>query len=249
MANVLATQRGDVLEIALTRSDKQNALTSAMYQQINTLLAQAQADKRVKVVLLNGEGANFCAGNDIQDFAQALSKPEPLEHVVAFLHALVDFEKPLVAAIQGNAVGVGATLLLHCDYVSAADDVRIKFPFVQLGLVPEAGSTLLLPMLLGQRHSFDLMTSGQAIGAVRAQEIGLVNEILSQDDYLQHARQHAQQLAWLPSRALFSTKRLLKAPMHEQLHRVIDLEIEQFKQCLQSPYAQKAFAGFLNKAN
>lgn len=234
-----------LLEVRLTRPEKKNALTLDMYTLlINTLEAAARSDD-IRAVLISGAGESFCAGNDIADFLAGGDNLESLAPVVRFLHTLVDFPKPLLAAVQGDTVGIGTTLLLHCDLVIAADDLRCCLPFTRLGLVPEGGSSFLLPQMIGQRKAFELLIEGAPFDARTALDAGLVNQIVPRPELEAVSLQRAQALTELPPDAMALSKQLLRGHQKEQLHRVIDQEVEHFAARLSSAEARAAFTAFL----
>ena len=251
MSDVLSQIDNGVLTLKLNRPNKKNALTKAMYSSLTEGLALASTDEAVRVVVISAEGADFCAGNDIADFAQNLPlfQDDSIQHddmpVFRFLKAITFFEKPLIAAVQGQAVGVGVTLLLHCDLVVAADDVRLSLPFLKLGLVPEAGSTLLLPERIGHARAFAWMALGEVIGAEEAKQLGLVNTVTPCDGLDAAALAMAQKLVKLSPSSLRHTKAFMRDP--EKLWQVIRAEGAVFRRQLVSPEAQAAFMAFLTK--
>ncbi|GGB80723.1 enoyl-CoA hydratase [Marinobacterium zhoushanense] len=234
-----------VVELRLSRPEKRNALTLAMYGQLVELLNAATEDSDTRVVVLSGAGEAFCAGNDIADFLNGASDPTQLRIIIRFLHTLVDFPKPLLAAVQGDAVGIGTTMLLHCDLVIAADTLKCQLPFVRLGLVPEGGSSLLITQRLGQRQAFELLIEGKPFGAEHAMQAGLVNQVAPETELAATALARAGALAALPPEAVRLSKRLLRDTQREELHRVIDTEATLFAQRLGSAEAQTAFKAFL----
>jgi enoyl-CoA hydratase/carnithine racemase len=220
-----------------------------MYEDLTEGLVRAGNDDAVRAVVITAEGGDFCAGNDILDFAQGLGdfQSVPLDDlpVFRFLRALTFFEKPLVAGVQGQAVGIGVTLLLHCDLAVVSDDVRLSLPFLKLGLVPEAGSTLLLPRRIGHARAFAWMASGDAMGAEEAHRLGLVNAVVDASAVTQTSEDMAAKLLRLSPSSLKHTKRLMRDP--EALWQVVRAEGEIFRQQLQSPEAIAAFTAFLNR--
>jgi enoyl-CoA hydratase/carnithine racemase len=208
-----------VCELRLNRPEKRNAITLAMYGALSDALSEAQADAAVRAVLLSGEGAGFCAGNDLQDFLN--SPPLSAEHpALRFLRLLPTFGKPLIAAVHGQAVGIGVTLLLHCDLVVAARSAQLSLPFVALGLVPEAGSSLLLPRLLGPQRAAELLFLGKPLDATTAHGYGLVNRVVEEAALLDEARRLALAVARQPAGALAATRRLLRGDPREVLARI-----------------------------
>lgn len=247
---IAQTLADGVLTLRLDRPAKKNALTKAMYSQLSDALEAANADPAVRAVVIAAAGDDFCAGNDIMDFAQGLPElraAADLEDlpVFRFLKSLTFFEKPLIAAVQGQAVGVGVTLLLHCDLVVASTQARLSLPFLKLGLVPEAGSTLLLPQRIGHARAFAWMALGEVIGAEQARELGLINRVVARSDLEAAAMEMARRVAALPPNALRQTKAFLRD--REALWRVVRAEGEVFRELLFSPEAQAAFMAFMQK--
>jgi enoyl-CoA hydratase/carnithine racemase len=216
---ILSSRAAGVTELRLNRPEKRNAITFAMYESLCAALEAAQADEAVRVVLLSGEGAGFCAGNDLQDFL-AGSEFTTQHPVLRLLRTLATFGKPLVAAVHGQAVGIGVTMLLHFDLVVAARTARFTMPFVALGLVPEAASSLLLPRLVGQQRAAELLLLGTPCDAAAALGFGLVNRVVEEDALLSEARSLAEALARQPSGALAATRRLLRGDAGEILARI-----------------------------
>lgn len=240
-------QRDAVVEIQLNRPEKKNALTLLMYRQLSERLKAADENPKVNVILLTGAGDSFSAGNDIGDFVASVDDPQSVKVIIHFLHTLAAMKKPVIAAIQGDAVGIGTTLLLHCDLVIAADNLRCLMPFVRMGLLPEGGSTLLFPRMIGHQSAFELMVEGSAFGAARGREIGLINQVVGLDELKEVARSRAQALADLPIESVKASKQLMKKDYLEQLHSVMDEEGELFYQSLFSREARQAFSAFLHK--
>jgi enoyl-CoA hydratase/carnithine racemase len=240
---LLSTQADGVCELRLNRPHKRNAITLAMYAALHAALKAAQADANVRVVLLSGEGAGFCAGNDLNDFLDGpgLSPDHP---VLAFLRTLAAYEKPLIAAVHGQAVGIGVTMLLHCDLVVAARSAQLSMPFVSLGLVPEAASSLLLPRLVGGRRAAELLLLGETVDAAGAERYGLVNRVVADEELLPVARELAQRLVRQPQGALLATRRLLRGDAAE-LHRCIDEEARLFGAQLQTEEFRAIVRAFL----
>ena len=238
----VSTEAG-VCEVCFDRPEKRNAITFAMYQALARSLGEAQADAAVRAVLLRGEGAGFCAGNDLQDF---LSGPEfsPAHPVLEVLRTLATFDKPLLAAVQGQAVGIGVTMLLHCDLVVAASDAQFSLPFVALGLVPEAGSSLLLPRLVGRQRAAELLFLGKRLDAPGAERLGLVTRVVEEGVLLAQARQLARDVVRQPPQALTATRRLLRGDPAEVLAR-IEEEARIFAGQLRSTEFQAGIRAFL----
>jgi enoyl-CoA hydratase/carnithine racemase len=233
---VLISSAEGVCELRLNRPEKRNAITFGMYEALARGLAAARADTNVRAVLLSGEGAGFSAGNDLNDF---LTGPRfsPSHPVMTLLRSLVTFEKPLLAAVHGQTVGIGVTMLLHCDLIVAARNTQFSLPFVRLGLVPEAASSLLLPRLIGARRAAELLLLGEPCDAATALGFGLVNRVVEEGSLLDTARALARSLAQQPKEALLATKRLLRGDPAELLARVeaearifgAQLESEEFR--------------------
>jgi enoyl-CoA hydratase/carnithine racemase len=243
MDQVLVSCAEGVCEVRFNRPEKRNAITFAMYEAFVRALHEAQADQAVRVVLLSGEGAGFSAGNDLQDF---LSGPQftPAHPVMELLRALATFSKPLLAAVHGQTVGIGVTMLLHCDLVIAARSTQLSMPFVALGLVPEAGSSLLLPRLIGQQRAAELLLLGKPIDALTAQTLGIVNRVVEDDALAAEARALARALAQQPTGALTATRRLLRGDPAQLLAR-IEEEARVFGAQLQSEEFRERIRAFL----
>jgi enoyl-CoA hydratase/carnithine racemase len=244
MDEVLVSLEGGVLAIELNRPAKKNALNLAMYRALTQALAQASTDPEVRVVLWSGRGGSFCAGNDLADFADPAADLSP---VLAFLSTLASTPVPVVAAVDGPAIGIGTTALLHCDLVLAAPGARFRLPFVDLGLVPEAASSLLLPGLIGQRRASAWLLLGETFGAEQAARDGLVNEVLAAEQLSPTARRWAERLAAKPPGALRESKALMKRWDAGAVRQAMDVEAEAFAARLRSPEALAAFAAFLRR--
>ena len=232
-----------VCELRLNRPEKRNAITLAMYAALCDALSAADEDAAVRAVLLSGEGAGFCAGNDLQDFLN--SPPLSAEHpALRFLRLLPTFGKPLIAAVHGQAVGIGVTMLLHCDLIVAARSAQFTLPFVALGLVPEAGSSLLLPRLLGPQRAAELLFLGKPFDAPTAHSYGLVNRVVEEATLAAEARRLALAVARQPAGALAATRRLLRGDPREILAR-IEEEARLFGAQLQSEEFRAAVRAIL----
>ena len=232
--------------ITFNRPARKNAITAAMYQTLADALHAGEADRSVRALLIAGQPAIFTAGNDLEDFLKA---PPHLDDspVFQFLTAISAAEKPLVAAVRGAAVGVGTTLLLHCDLVYAGRGARFSLPFAQLGLCPEAASSLLLPQLIGYRHAAAKLLLGEAFGADEALAMGFINQVLDDDAVLAHARAQALKLAALPASAIRATKRLMKGDAAADIAARMQKEGLIFRALLSSPEAREAFTAFFEK--
>ena len=244
MADILTMLESQVLSISFNRPEKMNALTRAMYGQLAQELITADQEFGIRAVVLTSEGDNFTGGNDISDF---LEHPPTSDDstVAAFLSAIHNFSKPLIAAVKGNAVGVGTTMLLHCDIVVASENAKFSLPFTSLGLVPEAGSSFLLPRMIGYHRAAELFLTGDSIDANFAQEIGLINYV-SAGPY-EKAHEIALKIAKQPPQAIINTKALMKANVHDSVTAVMKAEFEIFALALESEEARAAFTNFLNR--
>jgi enoyl-CoA hydratase/carnithine racemase len=243
---VLIERDGAVLRIGLNRPEKKNAITVAMYRALGDALEAASADAGVRAVLICGKPEVFSSGNDVADF---LADPPRGEDFAPFrfLRVLGHFDKPLVAAVSGAAIGIGTTLLLHCDLVYAAAGTRFQLPFASLGLVPEAASSLLLPRLAGWHRAAELLMLGEPFGAETARELGLVNRVVPAGELGETATAAAHALAAKPPAALRATKALMKQALAAQVDDAMAREIREFTERLRSPEAKEAFTAFLEK--
>jgi len=234
-----------VARIEIARPEKKNALTAAMYAQLTDALAAAGKDPQVRAVLLHGSRDCFTSGNDLSDFLKR--KPGETSPVFGLFQVLPAMEKPVVAAVGGPAVGIGTTLLLHCDLIYATAAARFQLPFVPLGIVPEFGSTLLLPQLAGYQRAAELLLLGQPFTAEKAKEAGIVNEIVTEESLLERAEQACQALAALPPESIRLTKKLLKSTHAKVVSERITEEGRLFMERLASPEAKEAMSAFLEK--
>jgi enoyl-CoA hydratase/carnithine racemase len=237
-----------VLRITLARPAKKNALTAEMYEALAQALERASADPSIHVVLIGADGADFCAGNDIADFLAISQSASALANSPAFrfLRSLASFDKPLVAAVCGRAIGIGTTMLLHCDLVYLAEDARLSAPFVDLALVPEAASSLLLPVRIGHARAFALFALGETLDCHGALSCGLANAALPVAQVAAHAEAVARRLAAKPAAALRATKRLMRDP--GPLLAVIESERRVFTEQLQGAEARALFQSFLARS-
>ena len=237
-----------VLVLRINRAEKKNALTTAMYSALCDALANAQSDANVRAVVLAGAANCFTAGNDLKDFLERppSSSASPAS---AFVHSIATAPKPLIAAVEGIAVGIGTTLLLHCDLVVAGKSARLHMPFVNLGLVPEAGSSFLLPALIGPRRAARLLLLAEPVDAQTALEYGIVSSVVEDGKALETALAQAHSIAAKPPESILATKRLLKAATSEIVLKQMAAEGAEFAARLQSPEAKAAFAAFLGKGN
>ena len=245
--HVLVEREGGLLTLRLNRPDKMNALTRAMYSQMAEVLDAANEDRAVRAVLITGGAECFTSGNDVADFLQA--PPTGMDSpVFQFMRALFDFSKPVVAAVAGPAVGIGTTLLLHCDLVYVSRDAKLRTPFVNLGLCPEFGSSLLLPRLLGQAKAAEVLLLGEAFTGAQAAEWGIASGALEDGpSTVTKAREMALRFLELAPSAVADSKRLMRAPGREELRKVIEEEGALFGQRLRSPEAIEALSAFMQR--
>lgn len=236
--------RGASLEIILDRADKKNAITGDMYAAMARAIFAADSDPDVVSIVFAGRGAGFCSGNDLQDFLSApMNADSP---VLAFLKAISTTSKVMIAAVQGPCVGIGATLLLHCDHVVAAPSAALAFNFVKIALVPEAGSSLLLPRAVGRLKAAELLLLGEPVAADEALRIGLVSRVVGEGEQLDAARAFADKLAALPPEALIASRRLLNSGTRTVEARIAE-EVGVFGRQLKSPEFKEAVAAFMQK--
>src|SRR3954464_8360008 len=236
MAEIITERSESILRVVLNRPTKRNAMTSNMYVTLADIFNGATNDPSIRVVLWHGAGDSFCAGNDVEDFLK--NPPGPGESPQArLMNALIDFDKPLIAAVQGAAIGGGTTMLTHCDFVYAGESAKFQMPFINLGLVPEFGSSCSLPAWLGHLRASELLLLGLPFGAERAAELGLVTQVVPDPNLLATATETAQQLAAKPAGALQTCKRLLKRSAREQMEQAMRVENEAYAVLLRSPAA------------
>jgi enoyl-CoA hydratase/carnithine racemase len=243
MSDIVTERSGNILSIQLNRPTKKNAMTSSMYITLAELLNGAAKDEQTRVVVWHAAGSTFSAGNDIGDFMK--NPPAPGESPQAqLIKALINFEKPLVAAVQGAAIGGGTTMLAHCDFVYAGESAKFQLPFVNLALVPEFGSSYLLPLRFGYTRAAELVLLGRPFDASRAAELGLVTQVVPDQNLLATANETARALAEKPAATVQASKRLMKSALREQLEQVVKLENEIFAERVRSDDAKKAFTAF-----
>ena len=243
--NVKSLFAGKGLEISFNRPDKKNAITQNMYHQMATALSGVYENASIKVVIISGQGGNFTAGNDLGDFLKnpCMEKGSP---VYDFLQSLVHCPVPVLMAVEGYAIGIGSTMLLHSEQVFASREAVFAMPFVNLGLVPEAGSSLLLPRIAGYQRAADILLMGEVFDADMAKEIGLVSRITEPESALKEAVDYAEKLIKKPKEALVQTKKLLRRDT-EALSARLEIELELFVASLSSSAAQEAMSAFLEK--
>lgn len=245
---ILAHVEGGVLTLTFNRLDKKNAITTAMYTSLANALVEASTDSAVRVVVIQGHEQIFTAGNDLADFKNnppSTDAKEPVP-VFRFLEALRTFPKPVVAAVSGAAVGIGTTLLLHCDLVYAGDNAAFSLPFVNLGLCPEAGASLLLPALVGYPRAAEKLLLGEAFYAEEAVDMGLINRILPPHEVAGYAQAQAAKLAAKPAESLRVTKALMKQA-HPALPALMQEEFKHFGELLRGPAAKEAISAVMEK--
>ena len=235
-----------ILTLSLKRPDKKNALTNEMYGALADAIEGAESDPAVRVVLIRGEGDSFTAGNDLGEFAAvAAGKATGERHVTRFIHSLGRATKPLVAAVQGRAVGVGTTMLLHCDLVVLAENALLSTPFISLALVPEAASSILMPLRIGYARAFELFALGEPVAANVALQWGLANRVVPLEKLDAEATALAQRLAKQPLGSLVATKKLMRSG--EMLVKQMQAESEHFEARLKSAEAREAFQAFAER--
>ena len=245
MSDILTHTDAGVMTITFNRLDKKNSITSSMYAAMADAVAQAGADPSVRVVVFQGHESIFSAGNDIGDF---LNQPPTTQEspVFRFLRGIATFEKPLLAAVAGPAVGIGTTMLFHCDLVYAGDNAAFSMPFVNLGLCPEAASSLLAPRMFGYHRAAEALLMGEPFFAEAAQEVGLVNRVVPPTEVNGYAQAQARKLAAKPLSSLIATKRLMKGDTQAVLKKM-DEEGQSFGRMLREPAAKEAFGAFMEK--
>src|SRR5262245_38708958 len=246
MSDINTERSGSVLRVELNRPAKKNAMTAAMYTSLAEIFGDAGKDEAVRVVLWRGAGDAFCAGNDMGDFLNNPPGPDNFPQG-RLMDALIGFEKPIIAAVQGAAIGGGTTMLTNCDFVYAGESARFQLPFINLALVPEFGSSYSLPARIGYLRATELYLLGEPFGAARAAELGLVTRVVPDRDLLATATATAQKLAAKPGGALQASKRLIKQASIDPLKEAIKSELQEFIKHVVSPDAKEALSAFLEK--
>jgi enoyl-CoA hydratase/carnithine racemase len=246
MPDILITDDGAIRTVRMNRPEKKNALTFSMYEAMSDAIEEANRRSDLRCLLIAGHASGFCSGNDLGDFMKMTESGALGAPIVRFLHVLARCEKPLVAAVAGPAVGVGTTMLMHCDYVAASNETRFATPFITLGLVPEAASSLIAPRLMGHARAFSLLVMGESLTAEEAKTAGLINIVTTADELDAQALASAKKIAALPFESVLAARQLMRGSSAEIVAR-IDLEADLFKQRLKSPEAKTAFAAFLNR--
>ena len=247
MGQIEVERAGAVLQIAINRPEKKNALTGDMYDALSDAVQHAEADSAIRVLLLQGKGEAFTAGNDLEDFMRKPWKDQSVPPAVRFIGTVAAARKPIVAAVHGLAVGIGTTILLHCDLIYAAEDTSFMMPFIDLGIVPEAASTVLLPLWIGRQRAAELLMLCAPVSARRAYELGLVNAVVDRGALLATALRAAQQLAQKPRGAVLACKELMKRGYQAEVERALSEEVSVISQRLDSPETREALSAFLEK--
>ncbi|TYL97727.1 enoyl-CoA hydratase [Bradyrhizobium rifense] len=246
MDEIVTEQAAGILRIQLNRPTKRNAMTSAMYVALADIFNAAAKDESTRVVLWHGAGDSFCAGNDIEDFLK--NPPGAGESPQSrLMDALLGFDKPLVAAVHGAAIGGGTTMLTHCDFIYAGESAKFQMPFINLALVPEFGSSCSVPARIGHVRAAELILMGSPFDAKRAAELGLVTEVVPDSDLRAKATDTARKLAAKPAAAMQASKRLMKQPFREQIRAAMKAENEEFSAQVRSEDAREAFTAFVEK--
>lgn len=246
MNEIVCRKENGIYEIEFDRPSKKNALTESMYKDLTQGLIEAEKDPDVRVVLIYGQPFCFTAGNDLKDFVEnpPLDSDAP---TFVMLRTMANLTKPIILAINGPAVGIGTTICFHADLIYCGDSSKFQLPFARLGLVPEFASSYLMPRLTGHVKAFELLVLGEPFDAQTAKQIGMVNDVLDDENYITAAKQKAVALAALPTEAVQESKRLLKRPVIDAINATLTEEATVFSRLLQSPAAKEKFAAFLKK--
>jgi enoyl-CoA hydratase/carnithine racemase len=246
MSNIITERTDGVLRITMNRPEKKNAMTGDMYTGLADLFNEAAEDEAIRVVLWHGAGAAFCAGNDVEDF---LRDPPREGHFPQgnLIEAFISFQKPIVVAVQGAAIGGGTTMLTHCDFVYAGESARFQLPFINLGLVPEFGSSYSIPARVGHLRAAELFLLGEAFTAARAVELGLATRVVPDGELLATATATAQKLAAKPYSALLASRRLIKQASLGELAAAVKSENQKFMELVSSADAKEALSAFLER--
>ena len=244
-SHILEQQYDGVLEITFNRPEKKNSITAPMYQRLYTLLAMADDEKAIKAVYIRGHEGCFCAGNDIADLAKGMQASS--QGVGNFMHKIIHMNKPIIAGVSGVAIGIGATLLFHCDLVYADDSAIFSTPFTKLGVCPEAGSSYAIPARIGTVHANDMLLRSSSFSAQQALQMGMINTLFAKKDLHEEVKKIAIEIATLPSASVQFTKKLIRREYAEKSQQAFDAEVKGFQELLESPDAQAAFARFLGK--
>jgi enoyl-CoA hydratase/carnithine racemase len=246
MDEIITELSGSILRVELNRPSKRNAMTSRMYVVLSDIFNDAAKHQDIRVVLWHGAGDSFCAGNDVEDFLK--NPPGPGESPQAqLMHALLDFDKPLIAAVHGAAIGGGTTMLTHCDFVYAGESAKFQMPFINLAVVPEFGSSCTVPARIGHIRAAELILLGLPFDAKRAAELGFVTQVVPDQNLLATASEIARKLAAKPAGALQASKRLMKRAFREQIKAAMKAENDEFSAQVRSEDAKEALTAFLEK--
>lgn len=248
--DILISKTDGILTIEFNRPERKNAITGAMYQAMADALVDGEQDGAVRAILITGKPEIFTAGNDLEDFlknAPAGGKPDASRPVCQFMRALSGATKPVVAAVSGAAIGIGTTMLMHCDLVYAADNAKFSMPFVQLGLCPEFASSVLFPGIAGYPRAAEKLLLGEAFMTQEAWQMGMVSKVLPLDELIPFAARQTAKLVALPAASIRATKALMKRPRAEQIESALVAEVALFSAMLQAPEAKEAFTAFFEK--
>jgi enoyl-CoA hydratase/carnithine racemase len=246
MDEIITERSESVLRVQLNRPMKRNAMTSRMYATLTDVFNNAAKDEDTRVVLWHGAGDSFSAGNDIEDFLE--NPPGPGDSPQArLMNALLDFDKPLIAAVHGAAIGGGTTMLTHCDFVYAGESAKFQMPFINLAVVPEFGSSCSVPARMGHIRAAELILLGSPFDAKRAAELGFVTQVVPDQILMTTATEAARKLASKPARALQASKRLMKRPFRAQIKAAMEAENQEFSALVRSEEAREALGAFLEK--
>ncbi|MBI3730184.1 MAG: enoyl-CoA hydratase [Burkholderiales bacterium] len=248
--DILTHKENGILTINFNRPEKKNAITQAMYQAMADALRDAEADVAVRAILITGKPEIFTAGNDLEDFmknARSLAESDAVPPVYQFMQALNESGKPVIAAVSGAAVGIGTTLLMHCDMIYLAENAKLSMPFTQLGLCPEFASSMIFQQIVGYQRAAEKLMLGEAFTAAEAFEIGFVNKVLPLEALLPYAQQQAAKLAALPAASIRATKRLMKGNQPAAISAKMTEENKYFSAMLNAPEAKEAFMAFFQK--
>jgi len=249
--DIVSSTAGGILTLEFNRLERKNAITSVMYQTLADAINAAEQDSAVRAILIAGKAEIFTAGNDLDDFLKTAKPADGAAFgdrpVFNFMRALSGSSKPVVAAVSGAAIGIGTTLLMHCDLVYAADSAKFSMPFTQLGLCPEFGSSYLLQQIAGHARAAEKLMLGEAFTAQEAYDMGIVSKVLPAADVLAHAQAQAAKLVALPAASIRTTKRLMKAARIEPVQKAIEVESKLFGEMLLAPEAKEAFTAFFEK--
>lgn len=246
--NVQVSTANGVMHIVLNRPERKNALSLAMYKKLGDSIRAGSEDGKVRVILISGAEGSFTSGNDLGDFAKHKGTLTPEENPTPkFMQALLHCDKPVIAAVQGPAVGIGTTMLLHCDLVYAGTSAYFQLPFAKLGLAPEFASSMVLPQLVGHQNAAELLYFSERFSAQRAKELGIVNEVFADEELSEAVQERCQRLTKQPASGLRATKQLLKQDVRARAMDIMEREQEHFKRGLQSPEFAEAVAAFSEK--